>query len=610
MAPSLIFDGKPRCDLVDCRPPAAPPPQDAIPQQALSIDYLAKDYDSFLRGMLDILPTRLPGWQTRTEADLGMALLELFAFLGDQLSYYQDRVANEGYLRTAGQYESVRRLLALIDHQLFPGLAAKALVKVNTTATRAISKGFPVSTKSTATRAAVLFEVIEERVIYPQLNDVLLHSSVAAGSTQAELEGEFDLFLTPGLWIWLQSASDGEWARLVDPVSVNHITHVTTINFSAPLKGQYDKLSTHINGNGLMTSHGESHEQDSTGTGQPNQQIAFDFGPLTYVADASGTPQTTLQITVSGKVWQLVEDFISSGPTDFHYTKTQDNQGFLTIHFGDGLNGRRPESGAPIVARYRSGIGNAGMVSPGALTEFNKLDVVNDKIANPLASFGGAEPEDLAEARLTGPRTLNQQNRAVTPQDHADALLRGVPWGASIVQPLHAKAQFVWTGSWNTVVVSVDFADRHSLADVPRRRHALEAALEQKRLTGYDVQVEDARYAPINISLVVHVKPEYFVRQVRAEVQQATGPQGFFSPARFDFGQPVRLSDLYSTVLAVQGVLYITVARFKRLGDRYPDEKVTGVIDVGTLEIARCDNDPAHPENGVLFLHMCGGKEG
>lgn len=610
MAPSLIFDGKPQCDLVDCRPPAAAPPQDAIPRQALSIDYLAKDYDSFLRGMLDMLPTRLPGWQTRTEADLGMALLELFAFLGDQLSYYQDRVANEGYLRTAGQYESVRRLLALIDHQLFPGMASKALVKVTTAATRAISLDFSVSTKSTATQTAVVFEVIEERVIYPQLNDVLLHADVAAGSTQAVLEGEFDLFLTPGLWIWLQSASSGEWAQLVDPVSVNHITHLTTVNFSAPLGGQYDKVSTHINGNGLLTSHGESQEQSSTGTGQPNQQIAFDFGPLTYVADASGTPQTTLQITVSGKVWQLVEDFIGSGPTEFHYTKTQDNQGFLTVHFGDGLNGRRPEAGAPIVARYRSGIGSAGMVAPGALTEFEKIDLVNDKIANPQASFGGADPETLAEARLTGPRTLNQQNRAVTAQDYADALLRGVPWGAGMVQPLHAKAQFVWTGSWNTVVVSVDFADRRSLVDVPTRRQALEAALEQKRLTGYDVQVEDARYAPINISLVVHVKPEYFVKQVRAEVQQATGPQGFFAPARFDFGQPVRLSDLYSTVLGVQGVLYITVARFKRLGDRYPDEKADGVIDVGTLEIARCDNDPAHPENGVLFLHMCGGKEG
>jgi hypothetical protein len=580
-----------------------------IPQQALSIDYQAKDYDSFLRGMLDMLPARLPGWQTRTEADLGMALLELFAFLGDHLSYYQDRVANEGYLRTAGQYESVRRLLGLIDRQLFPGLAAKALVAVTTTTTRAIGPGFQISTQSAATQQAVVFEVIEERVIYPELNDILLHADVGAGSTQAVLEGEFDLYLTPGVWIWLRDAG-GEWAQLADPVSVNHVTHVTTVNFSAPLNGQYDKASTHINGNGLMTSHGESHEQRSTGTGQAGQRIALDFGPLTYVADADGTPQSTLEVTVSGKSWQQVEDFIGSGPTDFHYTQTQDNQGFLTILFGDGLNGRRPEVDAPIVVRYRSGIGSAGMVAPGTLTEFAKDDVVNDKSSNPQASFGGADPENLAEARLTGPRGLNEQNRAVTPQDYADTLLRGVPWGGNIVQPLHAKAQFVWTGSWNTVVVSVDFADRRSLAALPARRQALVAALDQKRMAGYDIEVEDARYACINISLVVHVRPEYFVRQVRAKVQEATGPQGFFAPARFDFGQQVRLSDLYSAVLGVQGVQYITVTRFKRLGDRYPDEKTSGVIDVGPLEIARCDNDPQHPENGVLFLHMCGGKEG
>ena len=610
MAPDLIFDGKPQCDLVDCRPSAAPAPQDVIPQQPQSIDYLAKDYDSFLRGMLDLLPTRLPGWKTRTEADLGMALLELFAFMGDQLSYYQDRVANEGFLSTAVQYESVRRLLSLIDHQLLPGMAAQVLVKFTTTAARAISKGFRVSTKGNAKQDAVVFEAIEERVIYPQLNDIFLHANVAASSMQAVLAGEFDLFLTPGLWLWLQSASSGEWAQLVDPVTVNHITHVTTVKFSAALKGPYDMASTHINGNGVATSHGESHKQTATGTGQPNQQIALDFGPLTYVADASGAAHTTLQVTVSGKEWQLVEDFIGSGPTDFHYTKSQDNQGFLTLQFGDGRQGRRPEDGAPIEVHFRSGIGSPGMVAPGALTEFEKLDPVNDKISNPQASFGGADPEDLAEARLMGPRTLRQQNRAVTPQDYADMLLRGVPWGADVVQPLHAKAQFVWTGSWNSVIVSVDFADRRPLAAVPARRQALEAALEQKRLAGYDVQVEDARYAPINISLAVHLKPEYFVRQVRAEVEQAAGPQGFFAPARFDFGQSVRLSDLYSAVLAVQGVRYITVQRFKRLGDRYPGHEKDGVIDVGPLEIARCDNDQAHPENGVLFLHMCGGKEG
>jgi hypothetical protein len=610
VAPNLVFDGKSQCDLADCRPPVAPPPGDVIPQQAQSIDYLAKDYDSFLRGMLDMLPTRLPGWQTRTEADLGMALLELFAFMGDQLSYYQDRVANEGFLRTAAQYESVRRLLSLIDYQLFPGVAAKALVAVTTTTARVISLGFSVSTKGNAKQDAVVFEAIQARVIYPQLNDFLLHSDVSVGSTQAVLEGEFDLYLTPGLWLWLESSTDGEWAQLIDPVTVNHVTHITTVNFSAPLKDQYDKATTHINGNGVLTSHGESQEQTSTGTGQPNQQIALDFAPLTYVADASGTPQTTLVVTVSGKVWQLVEDFISSGPTDFHYTKSQDNQGYLTLQFGDGKQGRRPEAGAPIDVRYRNGIGSPGMVAPGSLTEFEKVDPIGDQISNPQASFGAVNPEDLNEARLLGPQTLHQQNRAVTPQDYADALLAGVPWGTDVVQPLHAKAQFVWTGSWNTVIVSVDFADRLSLADVPTRRQALEAALEQKRLAGYDVQVEDARYAPMNISLVVFLKPEYFVRQVRTQLEQVIGPQGFFAPASFDFGQAVRLSDLYAAVLAVQGVRYITVQRFKLLGDRYPDHKDDGVIDVDPLAIARCDNDPAHPENGVVFLHMCGGKQG
>lgn len=609
MAPNLVFNGK-QCNLVDCRPPAPPAPGDVIPQLPQSIDYLAKDFDSFLRGMLDMLPTRIPGWTTRTEADLGMTLLELFAYMGDQLSYYQDRVANEGFLRTAGQYESVRRLLLLIDHQLSPGTAAKALVKVTTTASRAIPRGFAVTTKGTDKQPAVIFETLADTVVYPDLNDVLLHSDVTGDHTQAVLQGEFDLFLAPGNWLWFKSSSSREWAQLIAPVTVDHVQHITTVNFSAPLAGTYDQASTHINGNGIMTSHGESHEETATGSGDPGQQIALDFAPLTYVEDDSDVAQSTLQVVVAGKQWQQVEDFIDSGPTDFHYTLSQDNQGYVTVQFGNGAQGRKPDVGSSIEVHYRNGIGTQGMVAPGTLTQFQDPNSPITAIVNPQASFGGVAPDDINEAKLIGPRTMYSQNRAVTMQDYADAILQGVPWGKTIVQPLHAKAQFVWTGSWNTVVVSVDFQDRIPLASAPTRKQALQAALDQKRLAGYDVQVEDARYAPMNIELVVHVKPDYFVRQVRSQIETAAGPLGFFAPSHFDFGQSVRLSDLYSAVLAVQGIQYITTKRFKRLGDRYPDHSKDGVIDVGPLEIARCDNDSAHPENGVIFLEMCGGKEG
>jgi len=40
-----------------------------------------------------------PEWPDAPERDPGVALIELLAYAGDLLSYYQDRVANEGRLR-------------------------------------------------------------------------------------------------------------------------------------------------------------------------------------------------------------------------------------------------------------------------------------------------------------------------------------------------------------------------------------------------------------------------------------------------------------------------------------------------------------------------------
>ncbi|HZD09412.1 MAG TPA: hypothetical protein VE176_14240, partial [Candidatus Limnocylindrales bacterium] len=73
----------------DCRVMEVCPP--LIPAQP-DIDYMAKDYASFRRALLDLIPTFKPSWTERHEADIGMVLLELLAYTGDQLSYYQDAV--------------------------------------------------------------------------------------------------------------------------------------------------------------------------------------------------------------------------------------------------------------------------------------------------------------------------------------------------------------------------------------------------------------------------------------------------------------------------------------------------------------------------------------
>ncbi len=59
--------------------------------------------------MLDRLTQLVPGWRERSAADLGVTLVELLAYVGDQLSYWQDAVATEAYLETARRRTSLRR---------------------------------------------------------------------------------------------------------------------------------------------------------------------------------------------------------------------------------------------------------------------------------------------------------------------------------------------------------------------------------------------------------------------------------------------------------------------------------------------------------------------
>lgn len=98
------------------------------------IDYLAKDYASFRQLILDRLALIMPNWQERHVPDLGSTLVELLAYVGDQLSYHQDAVATEAYLDTARQRISVRRHARLVDYFLHEGCNARAWVCIETNA--------------------------------------------------------------------------------------------------------------------------------------------------------------------------------------------------------------------------------------------------------------------------------------------------------------------------------------------------------------------------------------------------------------------------------------------------------------------------------------------
>lgn len=166
------FDCGPGCT---CERHALPP--------APAIDYLAKDFDSFRRLMLDRMSVLAPEWRERNQADVGLALVELLAYLGDELSYRQDAVATEAYLATARRRTSLRRLARLVDYRIGEGANARVWARLTTGGegvalaagtpllTRAGNGGNRVEPGGPEHRAALAagaetFETVSEAVLY------------------------------------------------------------------------------------------------------------------------------------------------------------------------------------------------------------------------------------------------------------------------------------------------------------------------------------------------------------------------------------------------------------------------------------------------------------
>lgn len=66
---------------------------------------------------------------TRSEDDPAIALLDAWAVIADVLTFYQERIANEGFLRTATERRSILELAREIGYELSPGVAASAYLQ-------------------------------------------------------------------------------------------------------------------------------------------------------------------------------------------------------------------------------------------------------------------------------------------------------------------------------------------------------------------------------------------------------------------------------------------------------------------------------------------------
>lgn len=252
-------------------------------------------------------------------------------------------------------------------------------------------------------------------------------------------------------------------------------------------------------------------------------------------------------------------------------------------------------------------------------------------------------PAEMERARAEGPRRIAAQERMVTLADHA-AILEAHPLVA------RARARLVWTGAWATILVSTLLEDDlpldralhapppdtaeapnavrpelwaeivafHEERDIPRPpvdarlsgRRLLRGMIEQYRMLGSEVLLEEAKGAAIAFTLSVRARPGYFRSELRQALAQvfAADQGAFFEPGRLGFGEALYASDLIDAAMRVEGVAVACLNRFRRVGRGFEDQSADGVIRVAEDEFIRCANDRAHPENGTFRIVVNGGE--
>jgi hypothetical protein len=217
---SIAFSFKVACPTdADCAATLPCPPQEA---PAPDIDYLARDYASFRRLMLDRLSLLVPDWRERSPADLGIALVETLAYVGDHLSYALDAAGTEAYLETARRRISVRRHARLRDYFMHEGANARAFVhlrvEAGSGADGALLPGPSSETRQPGTRlltriadnltvvpaiqigdalraGALVFESLHDLTLHAAHDDIPFHTwsdercCLPAGATEATLRG-------------------------------------------------------------------------------------------------------------------------------------------------------------------------------------------------------------------------------------------------------------------------------------------------------------------------------------------------------------------------------------------------------------------------------------
>jgi hypothetical protein len=481
----------------------------------ISVDYTGRDYYSLRDELIARVQDRIPEWTASDPADFGVALVEAFAYMGDLVSYYIDRTANESFIRTATQRESILNIA--LTYGYTPAGYRAATVEVTFFNSSDASVTIPAGTVLTG--EVVIGDVVET-----------IYFTTDAEAVISAIDGE-----TPGEYT--VSASEG---RSVTLIAADTTTYGELIG---------------------------------TSDGSPNMR--FELGETPVV---DGSVSVYVQDGDLFSKWTQVEHLIDYGINDLVYSLIVDDNNVVSINFGDGVSGVIPTIYSEIRALYNVGGGSIGNVIADTINTIDYIPGLSEgqvtaiqgaiTVTNSTAALGGSDPESNDQIRISAPASLRSGNRAVTLKDFADLAL-----SVGGVGKANATAN-VWTSVTLYIAPSRSATDTDlapglddngdPTAEFDRIKANVSEYISNKILIGTTVTIQPPTYIDVICTLGYTKLDQYTTAEVETNIKNAILTAFGYVQARFE--DTIYPRDIEYIILQANGVKTVTLTVLYKTG--------------------------------------------
>lgn len=296
-----------------------------------TLPYRVGSHATFLAAMRERLSSSsypgLRGLTTREVGDPSVALLDAWACVADVLTFYTERIANEGYLRTATERRSVLELARLVGYRARPGVAADVYLAYtldDSAGPVEIPRGSRVNSVPGPGEQLQAFETSEPlaarpewnrlrvRLTQPQTGSSILHQGLYLRGTATGLRTGDPLLVDLGVGRGLEAFRVGA----VEPDDVHERTRVELRTWAGG-----DPLSA------LLRATGELADLDRFGIADDSATAARVRPLLRRLADSAETADETHLSRVLGEAVPAVAEELA--------TARRNNWGRLTAWLGE-----------------------------------------------------------------------------------------------------------------------------------------------------------------------------------------------------------------------------------------------------------------------------------